>query len=233
MVPGMDLFSENRNEKETKKAYFLAESLSLLFYYVLKSWMFIDTFFRVFSVYDGFIAMLNIDDTTIPQVNLYLMLTVFHYISQIQVILAHDLNNKKKLFIYHHFITILVVLVCYLTGYANATMFIVFYHDFSDIFLYLTWVFRATKESWATFSFPAFYAFFVVGRIILFPFTVFCAYYYNMHLIGENRSHFTHGACVPICACIYVLQCYWEKLIRGLIMQYLRTGRTTKTAKST
>lgn len=214
---GIPRFSENRFIKNYK----LMEDASLLFYYCVKSYMFIIIWSSEFSHYKTIDSFFDINNIASPLVNLYLSMGVCHYVAQILTITIPPYSKDDDLFTFHHFITILVIFVSYQSNYSYATVLILFYHDFSDTFLYLTRILKTLKSNLIVISFPLFYIFFIAGRLILFPITVISASYLTIHHISITRSFWIHIFPIPICFCIFLLQCFWEKSIRTIILKYL------------
>lgn len=204
------------------KSHRYMESVSLLFYYIYKCVLFYSLASSTFFNYDSIESLLSYQNPTTGKLNAFILLTVCHYISQTLVIVNLPVNNKSYMFIFHHFLTISVVMVCYVCNYPIATSMVIFLHDFSDIFLYLTLVVRESKNpSLKVYTFSIFYILFVVGRLVIYPIIFVAMEHYNRPLVdGVHRGWIFHYFPAPFCVSIFFLQCHFEKDLRGRITKH-------------
>jgi len=152
----------------------------------------------------------------------YYLLYMTRYCAAIVSVL---LEHKRKDFvemIVHHFVTVLLILVSFVTGNYRAGCSLMILFDPADVPLHVAKQFKYLgQQTLADISFAAFFLLFLVMRMILYPFVVYSCTY-------ESKEVFSHSFGVSVgLACIYVLallNCYWFFLILRVLIKLAMGG---------
>jgi hypothetical protein len=158
---------------------------------------------------------------------LYMIQTGFyiHMIASL-VFLEERLNDFHQMLI-HHFISLILILGSYRFLWHRMGLVVFFLHDSVDFFLYFAKMFHAKK--WMTLAnsfFALFCLFFLLFRLVLFPFVViwpvFNAPEYTTHAVYHYNAHFhtmwnQRGICLNgHCTSPYLIMAYGILSLFGL-----------------
>lgn len=115
------------------------------------------------------------------KLTLYYVYELSFYFIEIQSLLLHYELNDRNQMLFHHIVTLLLILGSFLLGYTRYGLVVMAIHDIADPFLESAKLFVYLKDQFlADVVFTVFTLVFVVSRLLLYPylivFPVFIAY---------------------------------------------------------
>lgn len=174
--------------------------------------------------------------TVTPEMDLYYNLQLGCYLHQL---LWTEISRSDALqMLLHHAVTILLLLLSYLTNFTRIGSYILLVHDSADIFLELGKVFnyiqRVKGQTWAGHVTDGFFFFFVVtffvSRLVIYP-----RYLVYGFVVGASQAFGVWPGYYLFSALLLTLQglhIFWFYLISRMIYRLFLTGVVEKDERS-
>ena len=175
-----------------------------------------------------------------PYNNMTLLMT-FYYQLQLgcyfHQLLWTEINIYKSFeMVIHHIVTILLIIISYLTNFNRGGIFVFFIHDISDIFLesakFINYIAKTNNNNiyfglqWRNITdiiFVIFTITFAITRLYVYPFYIIKSVIYELYPIFHEDS-IGYLILLSLAIILQILHLYWYYLIMKMVYKLFTTG---------